>query len=115
MWAKRSLTCSYEVQPGADRQFAAADRADHSPWYKISVRQREGAIRVYVRVWKNRASQSSVSRNSIFPSTPKRGNLRMHCFVLLGVSSIQLKLKRVVAKQCSLVVESRWGSAARGH
>ena len=31
----------------------------------------------------------------------------MHCFVLLGVSSIQLKLNRVAAERCYLISEFR--------
>src|SRR3989442_11905824 len=44
-----------------------------------------------------------------FPPAPKRGNLRVHCFVLLGVSLIQLKPNRVAAKQCCLNSEFRRG------
>src|SRR5690348_14462915 len=42
-----------------------------------------------------------------FLSVPESSNLQMHCFVLLGVSSIQLKLNRVAAKQCSPISEFR--------
>src|SRR5947207_13211963 len=48
-----------------------------------------------------------------FFSAPKSGNFPVHCFVLLGVSFIQLKLNRVRAKQCYSISEfglmhSRW-------
>src|SRR5437762_4682203 len=42
-----------------------------------------------------------------FFSAPKSGNFPMHCFVLLGVSFIQLKLNRVRAKQCYSISEFR--------
>src|SRR5580693_6827441 len=42
-----------------------------------------------------------------FFSTPKSGNFPVHCFVLLGVSFIQLKLNRVRAKQCYSISEFR--------
>src|SRR5437773_10897726 len=40
-----------------------------------------------------------------FFSAPKSGNFPVHCFVLLGVSFIQLKLNRVRAKQCYSISE----------
>src|SRR5882672_1620880 len=43
-----------------------------------------------------------------FFSAPKSGNFPMHCFVLLGVSFIQLKLNRVRAKQCYSISEFRF-------
>ena len=43
-----------------------------------------------------------------FLPAPKSGNFPMHCFVLLGVSSIQLKLNRVAAKQCYSISEFRF-------
>ncbi len=42
-----------------------------------------------------------------FFSAPKGGNFPVHCFVLLGVSFIQLKLNRVGAKQCYSISEFR--------
>src|ERR1700687_4504387 len=42
-----------------------------------------------------------------FFSAPKSGNFPVHCFVLLGVSFIQLKLNRVRAKQCYSISEFR--------
>src|ERR1700756_4074915 len=42
-----------------------------------------------------------------FFSAPKSANFPVHCFVLLGVSFIQLKLNRVRAKQCYLISEFR--------
>src|ERR1700687_422637 len=42
-----------------------------------------------------------------FFSAPKSGNFPVHCFVLLGVSFIQLKLNRVSAKQCYSISEFR--------
>src|SRR6201981_575648 len=50
-----------------------------------------------------------------FFSAPKSGNFPVHCFVLLGVSFIQLKLNRVRAKQCYSISEFRlklWRSAS---
>src|ERR1700756_4442042 len=42
-----------------------------------------------------------------FFSAPKSANFPVHCFVLLGVSFIQLKLNRVRAKQCYSISEFR--------
>src|ERR1700747_2034315 len=42
-----------------------------------------------------------------FFSAPKSGNFPVHCFVLLGVSFIQLKLNQVRAKQCYSISEFR--------
>src|SRR5438046_1377859 len=49
-----------------------------------------------------------------FFSAPKSGNFPMHCFVLLGVSFIQLKLNRVRAKQCYSISEFRPKGAMPG-
>ena len=46
-----------------------------------------------------------------FLPAPKRGNFPVHCFVLLGVSFIQLKLNRVRAKQCNSISEFRFNRA----
>src|SRR6266853_281895 len=43
-----------------------------------------------------------------FFSAPKSGNFPMHCFVLLEVSFIQLKLNRVRTKQCYSISEFRF-------
>src|SRR5882724_11975517 len=48
-----------------------------------------------------------------FFSAPKSGNFPMHCFVLLGVSFIQLKLNRVRAKQCYSISEFRLSESYR--
>src|SRR6266436_2979120 len=45
-----------------------------------------------------------------FFSAPKSGNFPVHCFVLLGVSFIQLKLNRVRVKQCYSISEFRLSS-----
>src|ERR1700739_1919598 len=47
----------------------------------------------------------------LFFSAPKSGNFPVHCFVLLGVSFIQLKLNRVRAKQCYSISEFRINAA----
>src|SRR5437867_11508595 len=49
-----------------------------------------------------------------FFSAPKSGNFPVHCFVLLGVSFIQLKLNRVRAKQCYSISEFRFNRSAAG-
>jgi hypothetical protein len=41
--------------------------------------------------------------------------LRMHCFVLLGVSSIQLKNNRVATQQCALTSEFRLHAPQPSH
>src|SRR5450759_1127002 len=49
-----------------------------------------------------------------FSPAPKRGNFGRHCFVLLGISFIQLKLNRVRAKQCYSISEFRLSWALDG-
>ena len=49
-----------------------------------------------------------------FLPAPKRGNFPVHCFVLLGVSSNQLKHYRVRVEQCYLISGFRLNSARRG-